>query len=41
MVRRLIEADYYRRPSAPTRERIVFWLREVRTIDLLIEICRR
>jgi len=41
MIRRLIEADYYRRPSRPTRERIVFWLREARTTDLLIEICRR
>jgi len=41
MVRRLIEADYFARPAAPPRERIAFWLREVRTPDLLIEICRR
>jgi hypothetical protein len=27
--------------SAPTRSRIVFWLREVRTSELLIELCRR
>ena len=41
MVRRLVEADYYGRPSAPTRERIGFWLREMRTTDLLFELCRR
>ena len=41
MVRRLVEADYYGRPSAPTRERIVFWLREVRTTNLLVDLCQR
>jgi len=41
MVRRLLEADYYRRSSNPGRARIAFWLREVRTSDLLIELCRR
>lgn len=41
MVRRLVEADYYRRPSVPARAHIVFWLREARTTDLLIEVCRR
>ena len=41
MVRRLVEADYYGRPSVPTRERIGFWLREGRTADLLIDLCRR
>ena len=41
MVRRLLEADYHRRSSAPTREHIVFWLREVRTSELLTELCRR
>ena len=41
MLRRLVEADYYRRSSRPTRERIAFWLREVRTSDLLIALCRR
>lgn len=41
MVRRLVEADYYRRPSVPTRAQILFWLREARTTDLLIELCRR
>ena len=41
MVRRLLEADYHRRSSRPARERIVFWLREVRTSDLLIALCRQ
>ena len=41
MVRRLIEADHYRRSSRPSRARIVFWLREARTSDLLVELCRR
>ena len=41
MIRRLLEADYYRRPPRPTRERIVFWLREVRTSEILVALCRR
>ena len=41
MVRRLVEADYHGHRFAPARERIVFWLREVRTTDLLLELCRR
>ena len=41
MVRRLVEADYYRRSSRPTRERITFWLREVRTPGVLVDLCER
>ncbi len=41
MLRRLIEADYHRRPARPSRDQIAFWLREGRTPDLLIELCRR
>ena len=41
MLRRLVEADYYRRPSRPTREQIVFWLHEVRTSEILVALCRR
>ena len=41
MIRRLLDADYYRRPPRPTRERIVFWLREVRTSEILVALCRR
>ena len=41
MLRRLVEADYYGRPSRPTREQITFWLRETRTTDILIALGRR
>ena len=41
MLRRLIEADYHRRPSRPSRDQIALWLREGRTPDLLIELCLR
>ena len=41
MLRRLVEADYHRRSPRPARERIAFWLREARTSDLLIELCRQ
>jgi hypothetical protein len=41
MVRRLVEADYHRRPARPMRSRIEFWLNEARTPALLIELCRR
>ena len=39
MLRRLLEADYHERSSSPSRERIAFWLREVRTPELLIDLC--
>jgi hypothetical protein len=41
MVRRLIEADYYRQSPRPTRDRVVFWLREVRTAEILVALCQR
>jgi hypothetical protein len=41
MVRRLVEADYHRRPKRPAADQIQFWLREARSPDLLIELCRR
>ncbi|MGH9385486.1 MAG: hypothetical protein ACRD2N_14490 [Vicinamibacterales bacterium] len=41
MVRRLLESDFHRHRTRPSRERVGFWLREVRTSDLLIELCRR
>jgi hypothetical protein len=41
MIRRLLEADYYRRSPRPTRARIVFWLREIRTTEILVTLCRR
>jgi hypothetical protein len=41
MVRRLVEADYARRSSRPTRAQIAFWLREARTGEILVELCGR
>ena len=41
MVRRLLEADYHRHASRPTRDQSAFWLREVRTADLLVQLCHR
>jgi hypothetical protein len=41
MIRRLLEADYYRQPRKATRERVVFWLREVRTSEMLVALCRQ
>ena len=37
MVRRLVEADYFRFRQAPTPAQATFWLRELRTPALLIE----
>src|SRR5207253_2282999 len=41
MLRRLLEVDYHRRPRRPSRSRIEFWLREARTPELLLDLCRR
>ncbi len=41
MVRRLVEANYAQAFSDPTPERIAFWLRELRTPELLVEVARR
>ena len=38
MVRRLVEANYFQHRASPSRERIDFWLRELRTPSLLIEV---
>ena len=40
MLRRLVEVDYHNRPARPTPRQIGFWLRETRTPELLIELCR-
>lgn len=40
MIRRLLEADYHR-SSKPPRGRIAFWLREVRTSEILVALCTR
>jgi hypothetical protein len=41
MIRRLVEADYDRYFAEPDQDRIRFWLRELRTPELLIECARR
>ena len=41
MVRRLVEADYHQCPPRPSRHRILFWLRQGRSAEFLIELCRR
>jgi hypothetical protein len=41
MIRRLVEADYYRRAGRISPQRVRFWLREARTAPLLVELCHR
>ncbi len=41
MVRRLVEADYFRHRSKPKPGQVDFWLRELRTPELLVELVRR
>jgi hypothetical protein len=41
MIRRLVEADYDRFYAAPPPARVDFWLRELRTPELLIECADR
>ncbi len=40
MIRRLVEAHYFAGRETPTPEQVHFWLREMRTSELLIEIAR-
>jgi hypothetical protein len=40
MIRRLVEADYYH-VAKPIRAQVAWWLRELRTSDLLIDLSRR
>ena len=37
MLRRLLEADYFRQRSTPSARQVRFWLRELRTPELLVE----
>jgi hypothetical protein len=41
IVRRLLEADYHHHATRPSQKKIAFWMREVRTSGLLIELCHR
>jgi hypothetical protein len=37
MIRRLMEQSYFRRPADPSEAAVEFWLRELRTPELLLE----
>jgi hypothetical protein len=41
MIRRLVEANYARHRDNPTPEQVAFWLREARTVPLLVEVAGR
>jgi hypothetical protein len=40
MIRRLVEASYFARRDTPTETAVGFWLRELRTPEILIEVAR-
>ena len=40
MIRRLVEANYFSRPIRPAREQTQFWLRELRTPMLLVDVAQ-
>src|SRR5207248_3573078 len=41
MIRRLVEADFFERREAATAADIRFWLSELRTPELLVEVAQR
>lgn len=41
MIRRLVEANYFENFEKPNRSQVSFWLRELRTPELLIEVARK
>jgi len=41
MIRRLVEQSYFTRSGDPTPELVEFWLRELRTPELLIEVSQQ
>jgi hypothetical protein len=40
MLRRLLEAHYFEHRAHPSRDRVAFWLKELRTPELLVEVAR-
>ncbi|MFY9344037.1 MAG: hypothetical protein WAT39_16225 [Planctomycetota bacterium] len=40
MIRRLVEASWFEHRAAPTAAQVAFWLRELRTPNLLIDVAR-
>lgn len=41
MIRRLVDVHYRARANEPTAARVAFWLRELRTVDALLDLVRR
>ena len=41
MIRRLVEAHYFQNSARPNPAQIRFWLREIRTPELILELTRR
>lgn len=41
MLKRLVDASFFQSEDAPTDDRVGFWLREMRTPELLREVCRK
>ena len=41
MLRRLVEASYAQHHEAPTRDQVLFWLRQSRTLPMLLALARR
>jgi hypothetical protein len=41
MIRRLVEAHYFQARARPTAAQVRFWLRELRTPALIVEVVRR
>ena len=41
MIRRLVEAHYFQNSAQPNPARIHFWLQELRTPQLLVEVAQR
>jgi hypothetical protein len=41
MIRRLVEAHYFEHRDRPVRTHISFWMRELRTPSLLMEVVTR
>lgn len=39
MIRRLVEANYFQNKNSPNPQQIDFWLRELRTAELLVFVC--
>ena len=41
MIRRLVEANYFENKNLPQKKHVRFWLKELRTAELLIEIANK